>query len=269
MKTKPFLKWCGGKTQILPQLLTHIPSSYGTYYEPFLGGGALFFALKPQVAELSDVNKKLINAYNCIAYRLQQTVKHLQTFDCNEICFYKQRELINLENLHPDIRDPEAAARFIYLNKTCFNGLWRENSLGKFNTPYGGDRKISLIDAETLLSCSLLFVNNITLRVESFENINLRAKKNDLIYFDPPYIPLVKESFVDYTSQGFGINEQIKLRDLAKQLKKRGCHVIISNSDTSQTRELYQGFTIETVQARRSINNVGTGRGRVGELIIT
>ncbi len=271
MKTKPFLRWAGGKTQLLPQLLEHVPKEFRSYHEPFLGGGALFFALQPRFAELGDMNPRLTNAYTCVAHRLQQTVKHLQTLERSSECFYQQRDLLNAEavGVGSFYYNPEAAARFIYLNKTCFNGLWRESASGKFNTPYGGDRKASIVDAETLLACSIALSGCVTIRKESFEKVASRAKENDLVYFDPPYMPVVKGSFVDYTSSGFGLLEHTKLRDIARDLKARGCHVIISNSDTPQVRELYDGFRLHEVEARRSVNSDGAGRGKVGELIIT
>lgn len=269
MKTKPFLRWAGGKTQLLPQLLEHVPEEYKTYHEPFLGGGALFFALQPKFANLGDMNARLINAYVCLAYRLQPTVKHLRTLERSAECFYRQRDLLNAENLKVEIYDPEAAARFIYLNKTCFNGLWRENAAGKLNTPYGGDRKTAIVDAETLLACSIALNNRVQIRNESFEAVDARAQRGDLVYFDPPYMPVAKGSFVDYTSDGFGLIEHTKLRDIALGLKARGCHVIISNSDTPQVRALYDGFRLHEVEARRSVNSDGAGRGKVGELIIT
>ncbi len=269
MKTKPFLRWAGGKTQLLPQLLEHVPKEYGTYHEPFLGGGALFFALQPRFAHLGDMNTRLINAYDCLAHRLQPTVKHLLTLERSSECFYQQRDLLNAERPNPLISDTQAAARFIYLNKTCFNGLWRENAAGKFNTPYGGDRKGPIVDPETLLACAVALSSCVGIHNESFEIVETRAKENDLVYFDPPYMPLTKDSFVDYTSDGFGLAEHTKLRDLARSLKERGCHVILSNSDTPQVRALYDGFRLQAVEARRSVNSDGAGRGKVGELIIT
>ena len=271
MKTKPFLKWCGGKTQLLPQLLEHVPKQFNTYHEPFLGGGALFFALRPRFAELGDMNSRLVNAYTCVAHRLQQTVQHLLTFERSSECFYRQRDLLNAETVNGNsfYYNPEAAARFVYLNKTCFNGLWRESASGKFNTPYGGDRKAPIVDPETLLACSIALSGCVTIRKESFEEVANRAKENDLVYFDPPYMPITKDSFVDYTLCGFGLVEHTKLRDIARDLKARGCHVIVSNSDTPQVRDLYDGFCLREVEARRSINSDGAGRGKVGELIIT
>jgi DNA adenine methylase len=269
MKTKPFLRWAGGKTQLLSQLLEHVPDQYGTYHEPFLGGGALFFTLRPRFAELGDMNVRLVNAYDCLARRLQQTVKHLMTLERSSECFYKQRDLLNAERPHPQICDPEAAARFIYLNKTCFNGLWRENAAGNFNTPYGGNRKSQIVDPETLLACSVALSSCVNIRNESFEAVNERAKEGDLVYFDPPYMPINKNSFIDYVSGGFDMAQHTKLRDLARSLKERGCHVILSNSDTPQVRSLYDGFQLQAVDARRSINSDGDGRGKVGELIIT
>lgn len=266
MKARPFLRWCGGKTQLLPRLLEHVPSSYGAYHEPFLGGGAMYFALQPKEAYLGDVNHRLINAYKCISRELQETVWHLRRMERSSECYYEQRTLLNEERFSSLA---ESAARFIYLNKTCFNGLWRENGDGAFNVPYGGDRKGPVIDEQLLLECSILLRRSAWLKCEGFEAVGARAQPGDLVYFDPPYVPVKTESFVDYVADGFGAVDQVRLRDLARVLKGDGVHVILSNSDTTLTRELYDGFEIREVVAKRSINSDGAGRSGAKELIIT
>lgn len=262
---KPFIKWVGGKTQLLPELLKYIPASYGTYYEPFLGGAALFFALNPKKAVLSDSNSLLVNAYKNVRDNPAGIKLLLNELRVNKQTYYQQREFINekVEKL-----DLEKAASFIYLNKTCFNGLWRENSSGKFNVPYGGDRNVNFYNEHGLMLCCAALKDKKILN-QSYEDCKNTAKSGDLIYFDPPYAPINAQSFKKYTSKDFGEQDQINLRDLAEELKSRGCHVILSNSDVPFIRELYRSFDIHEVQARRSVNSKGDARGKIGELIIT
>jgi DNA adenine methylase len=267
MKVKPFVKWVGGKTQLLPRLLELAPKEFNAYHEPFVGGGAMFFALKPETAYLTDFNPRLINAFRCVKDNLQEVVAHMQTFKRTKACFYEQRDLLNKEG-SVFFSEPEAAARFIFLNKTCFNGLWRENSGGGFNVPYGGDRSGKFLDESGLMACSIaLRAPNLYLGSEDFGGAS-RAAAGDFVYFDPPYVPVAATSFVDYTSDGFGAPEQLRLRDLAAELKSRGVHVMLSNADTPLVREMYAGFELHEVRARRSVNSNGLGRGKVGELII-
>lgn len=262
---KPFLRWVGGKTQLLPELLKYVPTTYETYYEPFLGGGALFFALNPKKAILSDYNSLLINAYKHVRDSPAGIKLLLNELQVSKQMYYKQREFINEKNQELDLKK---AASFIYLNKTCFNGLWRENSSGNFNVPYGGDRNVNLYNAHELMMCCAALRGKKILN-QSYEHCNKTARKGDLIYFDPPYAPINAYSFKKYTSKDFGEQDQINLRDLAQELKSRGCHVILSNSDVPFIRQLYCNFDIHEVQARRSVNSNGDARGKVGELIIT
>lgn len=266
---KPFIKWVGGKTQLLPRLLELAPKQFNRYYEPFVGGGAFYYALKPMNAVLCDFNPRLINAYRAVALDVQDVISHLRTFERSAACYYEQRNILNEERDHSRM-DPQAAARFIFLNKTCFNGLWRENAGGQFNVPYGGDRnKAKHIDISNLLECSIRLRQNTALRCDDFERAVEDALKGDFVYFDPPYIPLKPTSFVDYKADGFDYKEQVRLRDLALKLKDDGVHVMLSNSDTTLTRQLYAGFELHEVEARRSVNSDGAGREKVGELIIT
>lgn len=268
MKIKSFIKWVGGKTQLLPHLLELAPKEFKSYHEPFLGGGALFFALEPETAYLSDFNPRLINAFRCVKEDLQGVVSHMRTFKRTKECFYEQRDLLNKEG-SVFFAEAEAAARFIFLNKTCFNGLWRENAGGGMNVPYGGDRSGKFLDESNLMACSIaLRASNLYLSSHDFGEVDNHADEGDFVYFDPPYIPLTATSFVDYTADGFGAPEQLRLRGLAVSLKSRGVHVMLSNSDTPLVRELYKGFDLHEVQARRSVNSDGMGRGKVGELII-
>lgn len=268
MSVKPFVKWAGGKTQLLPQLLELAPTNFNVYHEPFVGGGALYYALRPDAAVLNDYNPRLANAFVQVRDDVQSVVAHMQSFQRTTTCYYDQRILLNAEDV--SLLDARAAARFIFLNKTCYNGLWRENSSGGFNVPYGGDRKKSkFLDVSNLLECSIRLRRNTTILCKDFEYaVRARVQSGDFVYFDPPYIPLTATSFVDYTSDGFGYQEQVRLRDLALDLKVKGVKVMLSNSDTTLTRQLYAGFDLHEVKARRSINRNAAGRGHVGELII-
>ncbi len=267
MSARPLLRWAGGKTQLLPELLNLAPKEFNVYHEPFVGGGALFFALNPKQARLSDLNSKLINVYRCVQNNVQEVIDHLRTFQKTSECFYEQRRLMN-ENTLSSPQDALGAARFIFLNKLCFNGLYRENASGGFNVPYAGNRNVTFLDEANLLECSIV-LQKVELYTQGFECVADRVVPGDFVYFDPPYVPVNATSFVDYTADGFGANEQLQLRDLARALKKDGVNVMLSNSDAPLVRELYaDGFELHEVQARRSINRNGKNRGKVGELII-
>lgn len=267
MNLKPFVRWVGGKTQLLPQLLELAPKEFNRYYEPFVGGGALYYALKPEKASLNDFNPRLINAYKQVALDVQGVISHLRNFERSTACYYAQRNALNAED--PKWLDALSAARFIFLNKACFNGLWRENAAGEFNVPYGGDRKKAKhVDVSNLLECSIRLRSNTALTCLDFEAAVQLASPGDFVYFDPPYVPVTATSFVDYKAGGFDYKHQVRLRDLARDLKSYGVHVMLSNSDTALTRQLYAGFELHEVKARRSVNRNGAGRGRVGELII-
>lgn len=280
MNAKPLLKWVGGKRQLLPQLLALTPKAFKAYHEPFVGGGALYFALNPKEAYLGDFNSRLINVYQQVQNDVQGVITNLRKFVRSEECYYETRSLMNAElpfltddpsGLQQSINvgklDAEAAARFMFINKTCYNGLWRENSKGEFNVPYGGDRKSKFYDVTNLMECSIQLRASAISRCEDFGSVR-RASAGDFVYFDPPYVPVSATSFVDYTAKGFGGSEQLRLRDTALELKNRGVHVMLSNSDSSLVRELYKDFELHEVQARRSVNSNGLGRGKVGELII-
>jgi len=262
---RPFVKWAGGKRQLLRELLKHVPLRHGRYFEPFLGGGALFFALRPPLATLADKNERLIRAYKGIKNDVEQVAKLLKTYRHEEKFFYGMR------NVDIDARsDAEVAAWFVYLNKTGFNGLYRVNRENRFNVPFGRCENPKICDVRTLRACSTALAKAV-LRVEDFEKIAARAKQGDFVYFDPPYAPLsATSSFTSYTSSGFGLEEQTRLRDVARALKRRGVHVLLSNSSAPSVRALYsRGFDVVEVSATRMVNSKAAGRGAVTELIIT
>lgn len=264
----PFLKWAGGKTQLLPELMKRVPERFGTYHEPFLGGGALFFALAPEVAFLGDANGELCNAYQMVQSRLPELIEELRqpVYANTPEAFYSIRAV------DPSVENKVgAAARTIYLNKTCFNGLYRVNSKGKFNTPFGKRKNPTICDEPTLRAAARALHSGVTIRLDDFMKVSERAAPGDLVYLDPPYVPLNPTSaFTAYTPDGFGLAQHEALRDVALVLKRRGVHVIVSNSACEAVERLYADkFRIERVQARRNINSKGGKRGPIDEFIIT
>ena len=263
-KAKPFLKWAGGKTQLLPEILARIPERFGRYHEPFIGGGAVFFALEPNRAVISDVNETLINTYRCLRDNPQGVMQHLRKHKAEEEHYYKVRAM-DPAKLTPI----KAAARFIYLNRTCFNGLYRVNRSGKFNVPFGRYSNPTICHTERLHAVSEA-LQGVDIRVQSVFDIVSRVRKGDLVYLDPPYDPLTPTaSFTSYAKSPFGKKEQADLAALFKKLHLKGAHVILSNSDTPYINELYKGFRVDKVWARRAINSRADKRGGVTEVLVS
>jgi DNA adenine methylase len=265
---KPFLKAVGGKTVLLLEILPRLPAKIKTYYEPFLGGGAVFFALAAEGrferAVVSDANEELAITYVALANLTDKVVRALKKHVYDETHYYSVRAQDPLK-LEMSVR----AARLIYLNKTCFNGLWRVNRKGQFNVPFGRYTNPTICDEENLRAVSLA-LRRVTVTSLDFEKTVLPAKRGDAVYFDPPYVPVSETAnFTAYTAGGFGPDDQARLRDVAKRLDERGVHVLLSNADTPLVRELYKGFKIESVQAPRRVNSKGGKRGNVGELLIS
>jgi len=263
---EPFVKWAGGKNQLIYQYSAFFPPRYNRYIEPFVGGGAVFFYLRPQKAILSDLNRDLINCYEIIKKGVNNLIsilgkyqfRHSKNFYCEVRNDYNAQILNKIER----------AAAFIYLNKTGFNGLYRVNSKGEFNVPFGGYKNPSIFDKNNLFAVSKL-LKNVELCTMSFERVLDHAKAGDFIYLDPPYYPLNKTSkFTSYTKDAFLEEEQEKLAEVFRQLDKRGCKVMLSNSDTKFIKKLYKGFRRETVKANRFINCKGEKRGAINELVI-
>jgi DNA adenine methylase len=253
----------GGKRQLLPAILKHAPHGYGAFHEPFLGGGAVFFRLRPTRAVLSDSNVRLIRTYQGIRDNVDGVIGLLQSYR------YERRFFSQMREKNIDIgSDVEVAAWFVYLNRTGFNGLYRVNSKNQFNVPFGRYVRPTICDAENLRACAKL-LSSADLRVEGFEAVLGRARRNDFVYFDPPYVPLsATSSFTSYTTHGFDLASQRRLRDVASALKRRGVHVLLSNSASQVVRELYADFDMEEVDATRMVNSRGTGRGKIAELLI-
>ena len=262
--TKPFVKWAGGKMQILPQIIKQVPKKINTYYEPFLGGGALFFSVLPNNAVLSDINQRLIRTYLGIKNNPLEVIDLLKSYPTTEDFFIK------LKNTNIDDKsDVEVAAWLIYLNKTCFNGLYRVNKNNIFNVPYGKYNNPSIYDEENILNCSKA-LSNAVINDKSFEAAVENAKEGDFVYFDPPYIPIsATSSFTSYTANGFDLNQQIKLRDLALQLKNKGVFVLLSNSSSSLVKQLYgSDFKLIKINSARNISSKSSSRGKIKEYLI-
>lgn len=262
---KPFIKWAGGKSQLLPVLRKIIPDSFGSYFEPFLGGGALFFDLGPSSAILSDTNAELINCYRIIKKTPQKLISALLKFKINEKDFYAVRAQnpIKLSSL-------DRAARFLYLNKTCFNGLYRVNKQGRFNTPFGHYKNANLVDEENLFKASHLLQDANIRCMDYYELLLAEARSGDFVYFDPPYLPIGKYSdFKRYTKDFFYEEDHKKLASLFGILDERGCKVLLSNSYHPTVVDLYKRYNIRIVQASRFINCKGDKRGAISEAIIS
>lgn len=260
---RPFVKWVGGKRQLLHRMAEYVPNRYGTYHEPFVGGGAFFFDLFPPTATLSDFNERLIRTYRGIRDQPEKVIERLRSYPHEKEFFLEMRAM------DIDARDDdEVAAWFIYLNKTGFNGLYRVNRSNVFNVPFGDYKNPNICDADNLRACSRA-LKRAKLEVSSFEAVLDRAKPGDFVYFDPPYVPLsVTSYFTSYTSAGFDMEDQVRLRDVALELKKRDVQVLLSNSSAQAVRELYAGFEQIEVSASRAVNSKAEGRGKVTELLI-
>jgi len=265
---KPFLKWVGGKRQLLSRLVDHAPkpAEIGTYYEPFLGGGALFFHLRPVRAVLSDSNARLIRAYCGLRDDVDGVIDRLTTYrHLHDKHFFLKMRSLDVDALS----DAGVAAWLIYLNRTAYNGLYRVNSKNLFNVPFGDYKNQMSCDEENLRACARILGRATKIEVRDFAEAVKDATPGDFVYFDPPYASLTTTSkFTDYTKEGFGDQDQIRLRDVAQDLKSRGVRVLVSNSSAERVSKWYKKFTRVSVGARRSVNCKPGSRGLVQELLI-
>ena len=267
---RPFVKWAGGKSQIVHELMQRMPPQFGDYYEPFVGGGALFFRLYRQGrirrAVISDLNAELIDTYIAIRDQVEDVIKLLSQFPYSRNFYYRLREQ------DPWKLDRSArAARMIYLNKTGYNGLYRVNRQGRFNVPFGRYIAPKYCDEENLRAVSNA-LRSVDISCCSFEKVLERARGGDFVYFDPPYVPLSATArFTAYHANGFTSDDQERLRDVCLELTKMGVHIMLSNSDTEVIRALYASpqFFVSSVRAHRAINCDGAKRGKLTELIVT
>lgn len=265
---RPFLKWAGGKRQLLPEILGRLPSSIGRYHEPFVGGGAVFFALaergllSPQRARLADINADLVNAYQVVRDRVETLILLLGQFRNEEDFYYEVRAQ------EPHTLDPvQRAARLLYLNKTCFNGLFRENRQGRFNVPFGHYSDPQFLKPNDLRAASRA-LHGVLIEQSTFDELEAQAQPGDFVYCDPPYAPVSRTaSFTSYSAGGFDDDAQARLTAMVQRLGARGVNVLLSNSSVPLTQELYRNFHVEQVYASRAINSRGDRRGKVAELL--
>jgi DNA adenine methylase len=270
---KPILKWAGGKRQLAAKILELIPSYEGTYYEPFFGGGAIFFYQAPKVAVLNDINSEIVNLYNIFFnnHLLKEFTDLLLIHQENHSkeYYFKIREM----DRDPDFKNFDnviKAARIMYLNKACFNGLYRVNAKGYFNVPFNGDKKVNLIQEENFREISEFFQGHaIKFVSDDFDAVLKDAKHGDFVYFDPPYDVLRdKKSFTTYAKEAFGEAEQSRLAETCKQLNLKGVKWLLSNHNTPFINSLYKDFSIQIVKAKRMINSNSSERGFVDEVLI-
>lgn len=265
---RPFLKWAGGKARLIQQYIPYFPTYFKTYYEPFLGGGSVFFYLHERQAAkafLTDINAELITTYRCVRDDVEKLIDLLKEHQLQHSKDYYYRIRTTIES-----SELKKAARLIYLNKTCFNGLYRENSKGEFNVPMGRYKKPNICDLSNLRLASVA-LQSAEIEIRSFEKVlNNASNSEDFVYFDPPYYPVSTTSnFTSYSRYAFNENEQYRLRDVFVELAQRGVKVMLSNSDTSFIRNLYKDFNIHTILARRAINSNAKKRGKINELLVT
>lgn len=274
---QPILKWAGGKRQLLPQLEQFFPNKFTKYYEPFVGGGAVLFHLQPKKAVVNDYNEDLINLYKCIKTNLEELIEKLKYYETknDSDSFYEIRGIDRTDE-YKKWTPVERAARLIYLNKTCYNGLFRMNSAGQFNSPYGFYKNPCICNEPVLRAMNKYFnENEIEFRTMDFENACKDAPKNSFIYLDPPYDQYDEQmNFVGYTKEGFTRDDQIRLKKMCDRLIEKGCYIMISNSKTPFIVDLYNDknkyvtYSIKTVNARRNINSNAKKRGEVEEVLI-
>ena len=258
--TNPILKWAGGKRQLIPELKKYIPIKFNKYVEPFMGGGALYFYLKHENSIINDNNPEIINLYKEISKRPNLIIEELKKYINNEKFFYALRASSPDTNLRK-------AARTIFLNRTCFNGLYRVNKKGEFNVPYGKSKNVNFIDAKNLLLASKILKKTKIYNQDYKLIFKKFCKKKDFVFLDPPYLPISKYSdFKRYTKEQFYLKDHIELSENFKQLDKKGCYLILTNSNNEIIKKLYRGFKIKIIKTKRNINSKGSKR--TGEDII-
>jgi DNA adenine methylase len=267
----PFLKWVGGKRQLLPKIVEHLPKNFREfkYFEPFIGGGAVLFHLQPENAVINDFNKELINVYNVVKNRLDDLVIDLKKHKNTSEYFYQIRGVDRTDEFLK-LSDVQRASRIIYLNKTCFNGLYRVNSAGEFNAPFGRYKNPNIVNEPTLKAVNkFLNKNNISINCGDYSDILEQADENSFVYLDPPYHPISENSnFTGYIQGGWDMFDQIRLREVCDILNGKGTKFLLSNSSAQFIKDQYENYTITTVKAIRSINSNGADRGQIDEVLI-
>lgn len=270
--TSPFVKWAGGKGQLLGKLKDRVPDTFETYYEPFIGGGALLLEIKPQSAVINDINEQLINVYRQLKENPRAVVRAVRSIEenpCNKEYYLAMRERYNEKIVRGEF-DAECAGLMIWINKHCFNGLYRVNAKGLFNVPYNDNPRANSIDEKNLENIGeYLSSRDVSIQCMDFEKLCDMVKANDFVYFDSPYVPVSETaSFTDYTKDGFTFEDHKRLAELFKKLDRLGVKIMLSNHDVPLVHELYEGFYIETIDVRRNINS--DAKKRTGkEVIVT
>ena len=269
---KPFVKWAGGKRQLVPTILAnHLPKNYNlqTYYEPFIGGGALLFSLQPKKAVINDSNAELINCYRIIKNSLDELIEDLKNHKNNEYYYYDIRDWDREKNFKSKT-EVQRASRIIFLNKTCYNGLFRVNSQGQFNVPFGKYKNPNILDIAVLKAVNkYLNENQVRILNSDFQEAVKDAKRGDFIYLDPPYDPVSETaSFTGYDVNGFNKQEQRRLKEVFDDLNSRGCHILLSNACTEFIEDLYKDYLHTKISAIRAINCNGKKRGKVDEILV-
>ena len=267
----PLLKWVGGKRQLLSDILPMVDNKCSTYVEPFIGGGAVLFSMQPKRAIINDYNHELINVYRVVRDNLDELLELLYIHQANNSSeyYYEVRAWDRDEYLNK-MTNIEKAARIIYLNKTCYNGLYRVNSAGQFNSPYGRYKNPNIVNEAVLKAVSKYFKNNdIDIRNGDYKDTLINLDKRSFVYLDPPYMPISSSSsFTCYTEGGFGYEHQVELKEECDKLTQKGIRFVQSNSDCDEIRELYKEYKIKIVKAKRSINSVAKKRGEINEVLI-
>ncbi len=266
----PVLKWVGGKRQLLPTLIPMLPKNTNNYCEPFLGGGAMLFYLQPRKAFINDINENLILVYEVIRDDVENLIDALAQYKNDAETFYAVRDLDRDKKKYAALSEVERAARIIYLNKTCFNGLYRVNNAGEFNTPFGSYKNPNIVNAPVLKAVSrYLNVADVTITSLDYAEVLNSISKKTFVYLDPPYDPISETAnFTGYVKGGFNRDEQIRLRNCCNDLNERKIKFMLSNSATDFIREIYANYNITTVKAKRAVNSVASKRGDVEEVVI-
>ena len=266
---RPVLKWVGGKRRLIGDIISLLPDDYSerAYHEPFFGGGALFFHLEPKAGSINDVNHRLMNFYKVLRDKSEELMEEARRYVYDKSEYYRLRTRFN----EGPLGDIEDAAILLYLNKTGYSGLYRVNSKGRFNVPFGRYKNPRIVDENKILEASRL-LQNISIYSERFFNVKKYAEKGDIVYFDPPYLPVSETSdFTSYSKTGFGYEDHMLLRDTCLELDQKGVLFVQSNSHVAPILDLYagEGFRIEVVQMNRPINSKASKRGVVNEILVT
>ncbi len=265
----PVVKWAGGKRQVLGQIKKHIPD-FSIYYEPFLGGGAVLFALQPEKAVVNDINGELINLYRVIKNNVEELIEDLKQHRNEEGYYYKIRELDRCMDQYSRLTPVQRASRIIFLNKTCYNGLFRVNRAGEFNTPFGNYKDPNIVNEAVLRAVNNYFCQaGVTFTCKDFEEVLKETGEGAFVYLDPPYYPVSDTSgFTGYVKGGFDRDEQIRLKKACDKLDRKGIKFLLSNSDTDFIEDLYRDYRIEIITAKRAINSKAERRGEINEVLV-